>query len=1329
MDAAAARVLARAGSPPNSNLHQAVRDLLVKEARSGKTSDQAEAAVLAILVPKSEQKSAKASKAARGEDDENAVEEEIEAEVFAHYRCGLSATFACGKQPLPHPGDIAESNLLASVPMPRLTYDTQALDGCADRGTLSELQLEGVLHACQRHTVLTGGVRSGFFLGDGAGVGKGRQIAAIVLDNVARGRGKHVWFSIASDLRLDAERDLGDVGCHVGVVDGCNSLDALSKLAFGGAAAKRGVLFSTYSTLISTLSSKGPRLEQLVNWCGGPAFEGCIIFDEAHKAKNYNATNAEASTKVSAAVIALQDQLPRARIVYASATGVTEITNMAYATRLGLWGAGTAFETFKGFAETMEKRGVGALEMLALELKVSGAYVSRGLSWQKCEFDHLKCALPSDRRAMYDRLAAWWRALRRALGHALKVANMAKGGPVWQRFWGTQLRFFKEVQTSCKVPFVVAEAKAALAAGQCVVIGLQSTGEAGLDAVMREMGKQPGDTVKDFVAAAKVAARQYVLQFFPIAEEKALVPVPDDDVLARLLQVDRRPPPTSADVARHRRFLEQANAAPQREVEELVLLRADCLAALEALDVPCSPLDALVDAFGGPSAVAEMTGRSARIVRVDGRLRYEARLATDKDQSLNVRERKAFMAGKKRVAIISDAASTGISLHAAVGAPSENLRRVHITLELAWSADKSIQQLGRSHRANERSAPLYKLVTTDLAGESRFGAAVAKRLSSLGALTKGDRRAASGQDMSDFEVDTYHGRQALTKLSEACNNRFENKVAYGLDAQAPANAALYAALDSALEEHKAAPRRPSDSDFVARFATGADDVDDAGGASMDDHLAGDDATSVALRLVVLAKKAYSELDVDPKKGGDVRTFLNRLQSLSVSGQALLFEYFSACHRAVIADARANGTLDAGVTDLRAASAVVESQEVVGVDAVSGAETNLYAVTLDRGVSFAQACEKLAAAKQHDEDQASSSDLRDASPAAKKRRSTASAEAFRGTGFYVSRRPLPSTRSHGILLAVQKANNRSSYVVTRPNTGTSPFEMPRNELHEKYAAHTASWQLDETADAESALAAAGPSALWAAGQKALEEAWTAQYTAADSTARGSRRFQIGLVSGAVLPFWRALERTVIEYRDEMSRAEQGLKVCRVILDDGTKLVGIRFPKAVLGPLKANLASAHELRAEHARSAVSAELPTPVDAAALRVASTRPRTITSFFKAAAAPAVPFSAPAAPADAPAAPGGKPAPVRRQRSSGGSASSASASSKPASSSASKRSAPSIAGFFGAPKPPAGAAAAAVAAGRPPPVEFSICPCCEDLVETTRINDHLDNHCKAAKD
>ena len=129
-----------------------------------------------------------------------------------------------------------------------------------------------------------------------------------------------------------------------------------------------------------------------------------------------------------------------------------------------------------------------------------------------------------------------------------------------------------------------------------------------------------------------------------------------------------------------------------------------------------------------------MTGRGLRVARKNGRYRYEQRFDASRDQdstTTNLRERAAFQDGKKRIAIISDAASTGVSLHAAIGSKGAQHRRVHVTLELAWSADKCIQQLGRTHRSHQATAPVYARLATDLGGEARFAAAVAKRLASL----------------------------------------------------------------------------------------------------------------------------------------------------------------------------------------------------------------------------------------------------------------------------------------------------------------------------------------------------------------------------------------------------------------------------------------------------------------------------------------------------------------------------------------------------------------------------------------------------------------------
>lgn len=120
-----------------------------------------------------------------------------------------------------------------------------------------------------------------------------------------------------------------------------------------------GVIFCTYSSLIGKSNNIGKfntRMAQLIDWCGDD-FDGCVVFDECHKAKNLIAANSSLkATKTGLAVVELQTRLTNARVVYSSATGASEPRNMAYMIRLGLWGLGTAFRTFQDFQRTVERR-------------------------------------------------------------------------------------------------------------------------------------------------------------------------------------------------------------------------------------------------------------------------------------------------------------------------------------------------------------------------------------------------------------------------------------------------------------------------------------------------------------------------------------------------------------------------------------------------------------------------------------------------------------------------------------------------------------------------------------------------------------------------------------------------------------------------------------------------------------------------------------------------------------------------------------------------------------------------------------------------------------
>ena len=211
--------------------------------------------------------------------------------------------------------------------------------------------------------------RRGWMLGDGTGCGKGRQVAAIILDHWLRGRRRALWLSASDKLLEDARRDWAAIGGSEA------DIIPLGKFRQGADIPQEaGILFATYATLRSPArQGKSSRLEQIVGWLADGmdedsrhAYGGVIVFDEAHAMANAAGSKGSrgdtAPSQQGRAGLRLQNALPDARILYVSATGATTVPGLAYARRLGLWGGAdsggeTPFEQRTDFVTAMEAGG------------------------------------------------------------------------------------------------------------------------------------------------------------------------------------------------------------------------------------------------------------------------------------------------------------------------------------------------------------------------------------------------------------------------------------------------------------------------------------------------------------------------------------------------------------------------------------------------------------------------------------------------------------------------------------------------------------------------------------------------------------------------------------------------------------------------------------------------------------------------------------------------------------------------------------------------------------------------------------------------------------
>ena len=681
-----------------------------------------------------------------------------------------------------HPTPLVQSAAMAAVPHPVPEYRPMLPERIVADGLLSDAQIESVVLAGEAHSrhlaaeyrigsqwetvhrckldddgneeeidtsfvtqegeTLSEPVRfrRGWMLGDGTGCGKGRQVAAIILDNRLRGRKRALWLSQSDKLLEDARRDWTALGGLESDVIPLGNFRQGMEIPLDA-----GILFATYATLRSpSRQGKPSRLEQIVEWLAGSldeedrhSFDGVVVFDEAHAMANAAGSKSErGETKPSQqgrAGLRLQNALPDARIAYVSATGATTLPGLAYAGRLGLWAAGeTPFERRTEFVSAMEAGGVAAMEVVARDLKALGLYQARALAYDGIEVDILEHPLTPEQRRIYDAYAGAFKVIHANIEEALKATGIVQGEDTLNKnaksaalsaFEGTKQRFFGHLLTGMKCPSTIRAIDADLAAGRSAVVQLVSTGEALMERRIAEVPASEWDDL-NIDLTPRDAILSYLVHAFPVQLQE---PFTDDG--GNLLSRPARDP--------------NGNPVICKEAEE----RRDALIEkLAALPPVPTALDQIVQRFGH-EAVAEVTGRSRRVLRITD-AKGERLALRSRPASANLAETAAFMDGEKRILVFSMAGGTGRSYHADLSCGNTE-RRIHYLLEPGWRADQAIQGLGRTHRTHQASAPLFRPVTTDVKGERRFIATIARRLDSLGAITRGQRDSQTAMGGSD----------------------------------------------------------------------------------------------------------------------------------------------------------------------------------------------------------------------------------------------------------------------------------------------------------------------------------------------------------------------------------------------------------------------------------------------------------------------------------------------------------------------------------------------------------------------------------------------------
>lgn len=581
-------------------------------------------------------------------------------------------------------------------------------------------------------------------IGDQTGVGKGRQMAALIRWAVQRGE-KPVFITQKADLFSDIYRDLVDVGSGDLVPFIFNSDGAMvdskgntvHKPLSSAEMAKvfaSGTLPDEYDFAVLTYSQvntgdavsqqemeeaakkSGARTKKSKNVKNGKATpkatflraiakDNYLFLDESHTAAGSSNTGAYLQSILRGAKAA----------TFASATFAKRPDTMP------LYAIRTAMSQAKVEPDKMisiiEKGGVTLQEIMSRELTNAGQMVRRERDMSDVVTDWKTITDPETvRRARenYDRTIAAFNAIIKFQEDYVKpmiealdmeLAVMAESAGVKRGtdkmgvenvpFASKTYNYTKQLMLALKVDAIADEVEAEINAGRHPVIALESTMES---------------SIKDYAAGETIDEPTFSASLLKGLDTVMQYTVKDED-----------------GNERHERYSPQAlGPAGEKAYYELQDFIRESTSGIFI-----SPLDAIIERLNDKGyKVGELTGRNMYVERNDdGRVVVKRR--TDKDKKKMQRE---FNSGVLDVLILNKSASTGISLHASEKFSDQRQRSMIIAQPLSDINDY-MQMIGRIDRTGQVHRGYYINLGLPVPAENRFLMMLSTKLKSLNANT------------------------------------------------------------------------------------------------------------------------------------------------------------------------------------------------------------------------------------------------------------------------------------------------------------------------------------------------------------------------------------------------------------------------------------------------------------------------------------------------------------------------------------------------------------------------------------------------------------------